>query len=315
MRPRRATARIVLALGIAVAGCASGLTGPSIATTTPLGISERIPIELSKPEGSGPFPAVVIMHDCSGLGPRSSGAPFRWARELGGRGYVVLMPDSFTTRGYVDGVCTDASLSRDDVSPPPGARCLCGARPSPDPAVRRRRARRAHGRLARRLDDAHVDDRPGERRGPSGEGEARGFAAAVALYPGCVASRRTWTSAGVYRPVAPLLILIGDKDDWTPAEPCRKLTEAARQAGYPVMIKIYPGAYHSFDSNAPVRYVAARVNANAPGGRGATTGGDPAAWGDSVREVVAFFDRYLRQRVTAPSGVAPAARSRRSARR
>jgi dienelactone hydrolase len=29
---------------------------------------------------------------------------------------------------------------------------------------------------------------------------------------------------------APLLILIGDKDDWTPAEPCRKLTEAAQQA-------------------------------------------------------------------------------------
>jgi dienelactone hydrolase len=61
-----------------------------------------------------------------------------------------------------------------------------------------------------------------------------------------------------------------------------------------VTIKIYPGAYHSFDSNAPVRYVAARVNANAPGSRCATTGGDPAAWADSVREVVAFFDRYLR---------------------
>ena len=39
--------------------------------------------------------------------------------------------------------------------------------------------------------------------------------------------------------------------------------------------------------------VAARVNANAPGGRGATTGGDPAAWADSIREVIAFFGRYL----------------------
>ena len=39
---------------------------------------------------------------------------------------------------------------------------------------------------------------------------------------------------------------------------------------------------------------AARVNANAPGGRGATTGGDPAAWADSIREVIAFFGRYLR---------------------
>src|SRR2546428_414449 len=65
----------------------------------------------------GTFPAVVIMHDCSGLGPRSSGAPGRWARELVARGYVVILPDSFTTRGHPDGVCTDASRSRDDVSP------------------------------------------------------------------------------------------------------------------------------------------------------------------------------------------------------
>jgi len=121
-----------------------------------------------------------------------------------------------------------------------------------------------------------------------------GFAAAVALYPGCVASRRTWSNAGVYQPVAPLLILIGDKDDWTPAEPCRRLTEAAQQAGYPVTIKIYPGAYHSFDSGYPGRYVATRINPNVASGRGATTGGDPAAWADSIREVVDFFGRYLR---------------------
>jgi dienelactone hydrolase len=25
----------------------------------------------------------------------------------------------------------------------------------------------------------------------------------------------------VYKPVAPVLILIGEKDDWTPAEPCQ----------------------------------------------------------------------------------------------
>src|SRR4029077_9667670 len=118
-----------------------------------------------------------------------------------------------------------------------------------------------------------------------------GFAAAVALYPGCVASRRTWSSSGVYRPVAPVLILIGEKDDWTPAEPCRKLVEASR--GQPVTIKIYPGAHHSFDSARPERYVAARINPNAPGGRGATTGGDPVAWADSIREVAAFFDRHL----------------------
>ena len=58
-------------------------------------------------------------------------------------------------------------------------------------------------------------------------------------------------------------------------------------------IKVYPGAYHSFDSGNPVRYVATRVNANSTTGRGATTGGDPEAWADSIREVTAFFGRYL----------------------
>lgn len=126
--------------------------------------------------------------------------------------------------------------------------------------------------------------------------EDAGFAAAVALYPGCVpqlGSRRA-DSTGVYKPVAPLLILIGEKDDWTPAEPCRKLAEAAQAAGQPVAIKVYPGAYHSFDSYNPVRYVAARVNANSPSGRGATTGGDPKAWADSIRTVVAFFGQHLK---------------------
>ena len=102
---------------------------------------------------------------------------------------------------------------------------------------------------------------------------------------------------GVYNPVAPLLILIGENDDWTPAEPCRKLTEISRQAGYPVSIKVYSGAHHGFDSNNPVRYDPARVNGNSPSGRGATTGGDPKAWDDSVREVMAFFGEQLKKPV------------------
>ena len=51
------------------------------------------------------------------FGPRSSGAPGRWGRELVARGYVVLIPDSFTSRGHPDGVCTDPSRSRTAVGP------------------------------------------------------------------------------------------------------------------------------------------------------------------------------------------------------
>ena len=71
---------------LVLAGCAVAAPGLSIRTTAPSGAAEQIPATTFKPDGPGPFPAVVIMHDCSGLGPRSSGAPERWAKELVGRG-------------------------------------------------------------------------------------------------------------------------------------------------------------------------------------------------------------------------------------
>jgi dienelactone hydrolase len=279
-------------------GCIDTTSGLSIPTTAPNGASEQIPATVSKPDGPGPFPAIVIMHDCSGLRPTSSGAPGRWAKELVRRGYVVLLPDSFTTRGHAGGVCTDPSPSRTEVAPS-------------------RRVRDAYAALAYLRTLPYVDGRRVGLMGGSHGGTTTlasmvasesdteplapdrhaGFVAAVALYPGCTTRLGSWRpgSAGVYSPVAPLLILIGEKDDWTPAEPCQKLTEAAQKAGYPVAIKVYPGAYHSFDSDKPVRYVATRINANASGGRGATTGGDPQAWADSIREVVAFFGQHLMQ--------------------
>lgn len=281
-----------------LSGCVSTTSGLSITTTTTNGAAEQIPAALMKPGGPGPFPAVVIMHDCSGLGPRSSGAPDRWAKELVGRGYVVVIPDSFTTRGHAGGVCTDPSPSRAEVNP-------------------FRRVRDAYGALAYVRTFPYVDgSRVGLIGGSHGgtttlasmvapesakevlaRDKRAGFAGAVALYPDCARQLGRWRAdlSGVYQPVAPLLILIGENDDWTPAEPCQKLTEAAKKAGYPVMIKVYPGAHHSFDSSNPVRYVPTRVNANSSSGRGATTGGDPKAWEDSIREVMMFFGQHLKK--------------------
>src|SRR5215471_10772797 len=74
---------IALALSLlCLASCVSTPAGPFITTTTASGALEQIPAELLKPDGSGPFPAVVLIHDCSGRGPRSSGAPDRWAKEF-----------------------------------------------------------------------------------------------------------------------------------------------------------------------------------------------------------------------------------------
>ena len=293
-------ARRALGLALLVGGltaCAAAAPEGTLATSAPNGAVEQIPIVIARPDGPGPFPAVVILHDCSGLGPGSSGAPGRWSRELVARGYVVLMPDSFTTRGHPGGVCTDASRSRGEVGP-----------------ARRRidaYAALAHARSLPFVDGRRVGVMGGSHGGSTtlavmaapesgGEPLARdrrgGFAAAVALYPGCRAALGSWRSdgSGTYRAVAPLLILIGEKDDWTPAAPCVELARSSRATQHPVDIVVYPGAHHSFDSDRPVRYVATRVNMNAPAGRGATTGGDPQAWADSIRRVTEFFERTLR---------------------
>ena len=237
---------------------------------------DQIPARLLKPEGPGPFPAIVLAHDCSGLGPKSSGTPGRWAAELVALGYVVILPDSFSTRGFPDGVCTDPSRRRIDVSP-------------------RNRARDAHDAAAYLRTLPYVDAKRIGLMGGSHGGATTlfgmlqgGFSAGMALYPRCEAMR------GIYRPSAPVRILTGEKDDWTPAEPCRKLAEDASAAGLPVSIKIYPGAHHAFDSPRPERYVAARINPAAPGGRGATTGGNPEAWADSRKEVANFFATHLK---------------------
>jgi dienelactone hydrolase len=282
-------------LGGCVGTSATGTPGAG-ASSTPTDAVEQIPTTVRKPDGPGPFPAVVIMHDCSGLNPGSSGAPDRWARELVARGYVVVLPDSFATRGFPGGVCTNPSPSRTNVSPAN--------------RVRDAYATLAYARALPYVDKARVGLMGGSHGGattlasirapdddtdPLANAKRTGFTAAVALYPACAPGTRVWTSTtGVYRPIAPLRILIGEKDDWTPAEPCRQLSSTSQKAGYPVTIKIYPGAHHSFDSPNPVRYVATRINGNSPSGRGATTGGDPSAWADAIKEVTTFFGAHLK---------------------
>jgi dienelactone hydrolase len=300
---------VLLLLGAGKAAAGGSGAGVSVTTMTASG-PEQIPATLLKPEGDGPFPAVVIAHDCSGLGARSSGAPLRWGEKLLGQGYVVILPDSFVTRGFPEGVCMMGNAPRG-----PGAR---------DVSPRQRRAdvfaALAYLRGLAYVDSKHVGLMGGSHGGsttlvamaaasaPSSGETPAGFAAAVALYPGCGARAGGWSVqrqfgdhgpaigySGSYQASAPLLILIGEKDDWTPAAECRALVERAAPASAPLTLKVYPGAQHSFDSDHPTRYLPERHNITSSEGRGATTGGDPAAWADAIAEVTAFFARYLRE--------------------
>lgn len=105
----------------------------------------------------------------------------------------------------------------------------------------------------------------------------------VAFYPGCRSELRSAT----YRPSAPLMILVGANDDWTPAAPCRSL--AAR---FPEQTKliVYPDSWHDFDAlDRPIRVRSGL--ATPPSGTGlAHTGTNAAARKDAFRIVPAFID-------------------------
>src|SRR3954451_13984974 len=57
---------------------------------------------LYKPEGAGPFPAVVAMHGCDGAIDDGKVRPLygTWGERLAARGYLVLLPDAFGSRGH-----------------------------------------------------------------------------------------------------------------------------------------------------------------------------------------------------------------------
>src|SRR5690606_9777308 len=65
---------------------------------------------LTRPQGDGPFPAIVLLHCCAGI---LSNDRETWPERLSSWGYVVLVVDSFSTRGIQE-TC-DAGLLVDRV--------------------------------------------------------------------------------------------------------------------------------------------------------------------------------------------------------
>jgi dienelactone hydrolase len=185
---------------------------------------------IAKPASAAPHPAIVVLHSCASF----SNHTLAWADALARMGYVALAIDSFQPRGFVE-------------------RCTVSF---PDQALD---AWRARDFLARQ---SYVDgDRIGVlgfsmggisalavmERGLIEQLHPAKFEAAVALYPRC-----TGFSGDM---VGPTLVLIGEKDDWTPAQECRDMIAGRSGIGLTrpvadrsmVRLVVYPGAYHSFD--------------------------------------------------------------------
>lgn len=177
---------------------------------------------LARPAGDGPFPAVVVLHGCAGF---AAGGSLHLADQLQDWGYVALMVDSLGPRGLAtacgssigqpgDAYAALRYLSRQSFVAPERVAVL-GSSMGGSSALYA---------IDRDLLAQYFRER---------------FRAAVAYYPGCGNPAAMLT--------APALILIGEADDWTPAERCRDMVAHARPDGAAIALTVYPGAYHGFN--------------------------------------------------------------------
>lgn len=70
------------------------------------------------------------------------------------------------------------------------------------------------------------------------------WAGSIAIYPGCNMRYRVDHHS---RLPSPMLLLLGEKDDMTPAKPCVEYAEEMAAEGHAVTYRVYPGATHVFD--------------------------------------------------------------------
>lgn len=191
--------------------------------------AESLYAHLFRPAARGRAAAMVIVQGFGGVSDAREGF---WARELAAFGVATLVVESFTARGV--------GSSIDDQSRVSTAQGL-------------RDAYAALGYLAQQeFVDARrigvmgmswggtVALRAADRRR---QGDGPGFAASIPLYPGCVAQYRN------PRPGVPLLVLIGERDDYSGIGSCVDYVKRIRAAGGAAQLKLYPGAHHGFDGD------------------------------------------------------------------
>lgn len=180
---------------------------------------------LGLPEGDGPFPALVLLHDCQG--PQAFQDD--WAARFRASGYATLQVDSFSPR-EVSGTCEDvlgegvSGLGGERVMDAFGALFFLKQHPQIDPA-------RIGAVGWSRSSTTGSALRDGSR-----QFFGEGFRAVVSFYPNCKS-----VASAVF--ADPILILNAGSNDWTRPELCTSL--AAADAN--VEIAEFPDALQGFD--------------------------------------------------------------------
>jgi dienelactone hydrolase len=177
---------------------------------------------LARPDGPGPFPAVVVLHGCNGFSPASAAI----ADDLKSLEYVALTVDSFGVRDSA-GECGRFFVGQEVDAY--AALTYLSQLPFVD-ANRVAVLGNSMGGYSALL---------AVQRGAFEQRFDRKFRAAIAYYPSCRGLFSVMT--------VPTMILVGEADDWTPAEACRKMVVQPHDGGARIDLIVYPGAYHGFN--------------------------------------------------------------------
>ena len=189
---------------------------------------DRIQGDLARPDGAGPFPAVIVLHGCAGMHDTTKQ---KLVDELVAWGYVILLVDSYATR-RIDHACEAGALAtffrrRPDAY---GALVFLAGQTFVDP----HRVAVVGFSAGARVTLSVVEPNSFEHFAPPG----LRFRAAAAFYPPCMQA--------VERPEIPTLVFIGALDDWTPAADCSNKIASWGNDGPPIELVVYPGTHHGF---------------------------------------------------------------------
>jgi len=219
----------VLALGISVWGGAASQGERVTITSADPKFTRPIPATVYRPQGAGPFPAVVLLHGCGGLEQWN----LDWGAWLADRGYVTILPDSLAPRSLKQ-VCDASGLDFDEHALD-ALGALAYLRGQPDVIPTRVFVMGwSHGGAATLISDKKPFI---EKTAPAG-GPYRG---AIAFYPAC----RVFESGGI---TSPLLMLLGGADDFEPPAACIKHGEELKANGARIDWTVYPNVSHAFDA-------------------------------------------------------------------
>jgi dienelactone hydrolase len=185
---------------------------------------------MARPPGSGPFPAVVLLHGCGGF----HSSMLAWSDRLARFGFVALAVDSFGPRG-IDEQCSGGFPEQ--VADGYAALRHLANRPF---------VQGSHVALMG-FSQGGLSVLSALEKGNPHQHPAAAFRAGIAFYPVCQFASGIMT--------APVLILIGDADTWTPAATCEAMAAGRSELGAPrtpgdrssIELVVYPGAHHDFD--------------------------------------------------------------------